>query len=136
MATVSTGERRRLAAFAALSICAFCAPLAAQTSSQTITAAGLSAPGTIYYDALGMPTLKAATSRLAELVGKAALASDVQTRTLGLDRAAFATWQALDPDTKGWLKSFSDGVNFWLATQPLPPEYGDRKSTRLNSSHH
>ncbi len=152
MATVRTGKRRNLAAFAALSICTFCVPLAAQTSSQTITAPGLSAPGTIYYDTLGMPTIKAANSydvaflqgyaqakarffemdfnrraasgRLAELVGKAALASDVQTRTLGLDRAAFATWQALDPDTKGWLKSFSDGVNFWLATQPLSPEYG------------
>ena len=48
----------------------------------------------------------------------------MQTRTLGLDRAAFATWQALDADTKGWLQAFSNGVNFWLQTQPLPPEYG------------
>lgn len=148
MATVRTGTRRSLAAFAAFSIGILALPLAAQT----ITAPGLSAPGTIYYDALGTPTIKAATSydvaflqgyaqakarffemdfdrraasgTLAALVGHAALANDVQTRTLGLDRAAFATWQALDADTKGWLQAFSNGVNFWLQTQPLPPEYG------------
>ncbi len=148
MTTVRAGSRRSLAAFAAFSIGILSLPLAAQT----ISAPGLSAPGTIYYDALGTPTIKASTSydvvflqgyaqakarffemdfdrraaggTLAELVGQAALANDVQTRTLGLDRAAFATWQALDADTKGWLKSFADGVNFWLQTQPLPPEYG------------
>ncbi|MBU6200157.1 MAG: penicillin acylase family protein, partial [Xanthomonadaceae bacterium] len=117
MATVRTGTCRSLAAFAAFSIGILVLPLAAQT----IAAPGLSAPGTIYYDALGTPTIKAATSydvaflqgyaeakarffemdfdrraasgTLAALVGHAALANDVQTRTLGLDRAAFATWQ-------------------------------------------
>ena len=148
MATVRAGTCRSLAAFAAFSIGILSLPLAAQT----ITAPGLSAPGTIYYDALGTPTIKATNSydvaflqgyaqakarffemdfdrraaggTLAALVGHAALANDVQTRTLGLDRAAFATWQALDADTKGWLQAFSSGVNFWLQTQPLPPEYG------------
>ncbi|MGH8040775.1 MAG: penicillin acylase family protein [Rudaea sp.] len=148
MSIVRAGSGRAITAFAAFSIGILSLPLAAQT----IAAPGLSAPGTIYYDALGTPTIKASTSydvaflqgyaqakarffemdfdrraaggTLAELVGQAALANDVQTRTLGLDRAAFATWQALDADTKGWLKSFADGVNFWLQTKPLPPEYG------------
>ncbi|HET8942311.1 MAG TPA: penicillin acylase family protein [Rudaea sp.] len=129
-------------------------PLAAQT----ISAPGLSAPGTISYDALGTPTINAATEydvaflqgyaqakarffqldfsrraasgTLAELVGASALPSDVQTRTLGLRRAAWASWTALDDDTRGWLKAFSDGVNFWLQTQPLPPEYAALMLTR------
>jgi len=140
----------------ALSVWLACAlPAAAQT---TISARGLSAPGTISYDALGTPTISATTQNdvaflqgyaqakarffemdfdrraaggtLAELVGHAALANDVQTRTLGLRRAAWATWDELDDDTRGWLKSYSDGVNFWLQTQSLPPEYGALKLTR------
>src|SRR5205823_4975303 len=123
-------------------------PLAAYAAM----APGLSAPATISYDALGTPTIQAATGNdaaylqgfaqanarffemdfdrraasgtLAELVGSAALANDVQTRTLGLRRAAWATWQALDEDTKGWLTAYSDGVNLWLQSNPLPPEYG------------
>ncbi|MDE2258300.1 MAG: penicillin acylase family protein, partial [Xanthomonadaceae bacterium] len=110
MATTRTGCRRVIAAFAVFSISILALPLVAQT----LTAPGLSAPGTIYYDALGTPTIKAQTSydvaflqgyaqakarffemdfdrraasgTLAALVGHAALANDVQTRTLGLDR--------------------------------------------------
>ncbi len=139
----------------ALSICVT-APL--PLLAQTISAPGLSAPGTISYDALGTPTIRAANDNdvaflqgyaqakarffemdfdrraasgsLAELVGSAALASDVQTRTLGLRRAAWATWTALDDGTRGWLKAYTDGVNFWLQTQALPPEYGALKLTR------
>ena len=139
----------------AISICLGAAlPLAAQT----ISAPGLSAPGTISYDALGTPTItaandndayflqgyaqakarffemdftrRAASGTLAELVGEAALANDVQTRTLGLRRAAWATWSASDADTRGALKAFADGINFWLQTQPLPPEYGALMLTR------
>jgi len=131
----------------ALSIC-----MALPAAADTITAPGMSGPGTITYDALGMPTIQASTDNdvaflqgyaqakarffemdfdrraasgtLGELVGQAALASDVQTRTLGLRRAAWATWQALDDETRGWLKAYADGVNFWLQTGTLPPEYG------------
>jgi len=126
-------------------------------AADTITAPGMTGPGTITYDALGMPTVqaangndvaflqgyaqakarffemdfdrRAASGTLAELVGQAALASDVQTRTLGLRRAAWATWQALDDDTKGWLKAYTDGVNFWLQTSQLPPEYAPLQIT-------
>ena len=66
---------------------------------------------------------KGAAGRAAELLGSAALASDVQTRTLGLARAATKTWSALDADTKGWLQAYANGVNTYLTNNPLPPEY-------------
>ncbi len=125
--------------------------VAAQAQS-TITAPGMRAPGTITIDAEGVPVIQAAneldaaflqgyahardrffqmdftrrgaSGTAAELFGPAALASDVQTRTLGLRRAAQATWFAMNDTTRGWLKAYADGVNFWLATNPLPPEYG------------
>lgn len=67
---------------------------------------------------------RGASGTVAELVGQSALANDVQTRTLGLRRAAWATWQAAGDDTRGWLKAYADGVNYWLrSTGSLPPEY-------------
>lgn len=147
--------------FFAFSICIGALALSAQISAQTISAPGLSAPGKISYDALGTPTIqaandndaaflqgyaqakarffemdfdrRAASGTLAELVGEAALANDVQSRTLGLRRAAWATWTALDDTTRGWLKAYSDGVNFWLQTQALPPEYGALLLTRAEA---
>jgi penicillin amidase len=60
---------------------------------------------------------------LAELLGKAALSSDVQARTIGLRRAAERTWAAAPPDLKATLRAYSDGVNAYTASHPLPPEY-------------
>ena len=60
---------------------------------------------------------------LAELLGAPALASDVQLRTFGLRRAAQRSLSALSPETLDGLQSYADGVNFFLTTQPLPPEY-------------
>jgi penicillin amidase len=120
--------------------------------ADTISAPGMSAPGTLVYDSLGMPTITAATDNdvaflqgyaqakarffemdfnrravggtLAELVGQGALANDVQSRTLGLRRAALASWQAMDDGTRGWLQAYANGVNYWLQTTPsLPLEY-------------
>jgi penicillin amidase len=113
---------------------------------------GLSDTVTVYEDALGIPTIKGssyedvvfvqgylqardrffqmdffrktAAGRLAELVGSPALANDVQLRTLGLARAALASWQVYDAEMKGVLQAYANGVNAWLATNPLPPEYG------------
>ena len=118
----------------------------------TVTAPALSAPGKITYDALGTPTIQAATDNdaaflqgyahaqyrffemdltrravsgtLAALVGPSQLANDVQARTLGLRRAAEKTYIALSDDMRGWLSAYVAGVNFWLATNPLPLEYG------------
>ena len=60
---------------------------------------------------------------LAELVGQPALGSDVQLRTFGLRRAAVRSLAALSPETRAGLRAYADGVNFFLNTQPLPPEY-------------
>ena len=131
--------------------------LAAADKAATI-AAGLRAPGTITYDREGVPVIQAAndldaayllgyahardrffqmdyfrrvpSGTLAELLGPAALANDVQLRTLGLRRAAFASWVALGDEPRGILKAYADGVNFWLSTNPLPPEYGAIETTR------
>jgi penicillin G amidase len=130
----------------------------ADAGAQTLTAPGLVAPGSIVYDAEGVPVVRGATENdvaflqgyahaqnrffqmdftrrgasgtVAELVGRAALANDVQIRTLGLRRAAQATWFAMSDTTRGWLKAYADGVNFWLSTNPLPPEYGALELTK------
>lgn len=148
------GRNRIVAAIAA----AVAATLAATSDAATITAPALSAPGKITYDALGMPTIQAASDNdaaflqgyahaqyrffemdltrravsgtLAALVGPSQLANDVQARTLGLRRGAEKSWIALNDDMRGWLSAYAAGVNFWLATNPLPPEYGALDLTR------
>jgi penicillin G amidase len=61
---------------------------------------------------------------LAELLGKPALASDAQARTIGLRRAAERTWAAAPPDLKATLTAYADGVNAYVTSHPLPIEYG------------
>lgn len=154
--TIKRGGNRRLLSLAVSAALLAGASLAHAQS--TISAPGLSAPGTITYDAEGVPVIQAANENdaafltgyahardrfwqmdfnrrgasgtVAELVGAPALANDVQTRTLGLRRAAEATWAALSADSRGWLKAYADGVNFYLANNPLPPEYGALELTR------
>lgn len=140
------GRRRRLLAFVAA------AALAGAASAEPIKIPELRAAASVATDAEGIPLIKAqnehdlaflqgyahardrffqmdfsrrgASGTVAELVGQTALANDVQTRTLGLRRAAWATWQAASDDTRGWLKAYADGVNYWLrSTASLPPEY-------------
>lgn len=135
------------------SVCALTGIMAAQnTVAATFELDGLEATVTVYQDADGIPSIigsndndvafvqgymhasqrffqmdttrRLASGRLAELVGSAALANDIQLRTLGLRRAAVASLQAMDTDTKGWLQSYANGVNAWLANGVLPPEYG------------
>ena len=143
------------AMFASCVLLGVSAPLAAQT----LIAPGMTAPGSISYNAEGMPTISAANDNdaaflqgyshardrfyqmdftrravsgtLAELVGPTALANDVQTRTLGLRRGAERTWRALSDDMRGWMLAYSNGVNYWLNTATaLPPEYGALDLTR------
>ncbi len=72
-----------------------------------------------------MDTLRRqASGTLAELLGPAALSSDVELRTLGLRRAAERSWAALTAATQDDLVAYCDGVNAWVASHPLPPEYG------------
>jgi penicillin amidase len=123
-----------------------------QVSAETINASGLRAPGSIGYDAEGVPLIqaandydaafllgyvhardrlwqmdylrRAASGTLAELVGEPALANDIQLRTLGLRRAAQASWSATPDELRGQLRSYAEGVNLWARTHPLPAEYG------------
>jgi len=131
-----------LAATAAMSV----------SAQDDITAPGLSAPVTVQVDALGIPTITAesttdlayaqgylhaqdrffqmdATRRQAsgtasELFGPSQLANDIQIRTLGVRRSADRSFAVLDAETKAIISAYADGVNAWLATNPLPPEYG------------
>ena len=61
---------------------------------------------------------------LAELLGPAALPTDVQLRTIGLHRAAARSLPALSKDAQAVLDAYADGVNAWVAGNPLPREYG------------
>jgi penicillin G amidase len=128
--------------------------IAASVSAQdTVPMAGLSAPVNVYTDVNGIPTIvgetegdvnfvrgflhardrlfqmdylrRVGSGTLGELLGPAALGSDVQLRTLGLRRGALATWRQMSQDEKDWVKAYADGVNAFLAaTDQLPPEYG------------
>ena len=68
-------------------------------------------------------TRRSASGTLAELLGKAALPADVQARTIGLRRAAERTWAAAPADLRGLLRAYARGVNAYVASHPLPPEY-------------
>jgi penicillin amidase len=62
--------------------------------------------------------------RLAEVLGDAALETDQFLRTLGVYRAAEASWPALSPEAQAALRAYADGVNAFLAEgHPLPPEF-------------
>ncbi len=143
--------RRRGASLCSLSLAIALASIA-PADAQTVTAPGLAAPGKISYDAHGMPTIQAGSDNdaaflqgyahaqyrffqmdltrrqvsgtLAALVGPSQLANDVQARTLGLRRAAERSWAAMSDDTRSWISAYAAGVNQWLTTNPLPPEYG------------
>src|SRR6266480_5656467 len=66
-----------------------------------------------------------ASGTLAELVGIAALPTDVQLRTLGLRRAAQRSYDAASPRLRAVLEAYAEGVNARLQAQTsLPPEYG------------
>ncbi|MDH3284810.1 MAG: penicillin acylase family protein [Acidobacteriota bacterium] len=117
------------------------------------TAAELDGPATIKFDQFNVPTIVAQTEhdaiflegylhaqnrfwqmdyqrrlfsgQLAELLGSAAIPTDVQLRTLGLRRAAQRSLTVQTPESLDWLQAYSDGVNAYLldTSQPLPLEY-------------
>ena len=79
-----------------------------------------------------MDTLRRqASGTLAELLGSAALSSDVQLRTMGLRRAAIGSLAAGSPQGTEALEAYSAGVNQWVATHSLPPEYGALSLTKF-----
>lgn len=72
-----------------------------------------------------------ASGTLGELLGSPALSNDVQLRTLGLRRAAEATLPTLSAQGRAAVDAYSEGVNAWLASHPLPPEYGLLEVTKI-----
>ncbi|HMB52740.1 MAG TPA: penicillin acylase family protein [Thermoanaerobaculia bacterium] len=72
-----------------------------------------------------------ASGTLAEVLGPAALGSDVQLRTLGLRRAAERALPLVSPEAQADLEAYADGVNAWLASNPLPPEYAALELTSV-----
>ena len=75
-------------------------------------------------------TRREASGDLAELLGPGSIDSDVQLRTIGLRRAAERTAASLAPRELAFLQAYADGVNAWLATSPLPPEYAELELTK------
>ena len=71
-----------------------------------------------------------ASGTLAELLGPSALASDAQLRTFGLRRAAARSLAELSPQSKAMLEAYAQGVNAWLAVNPLPSEYAALELTK------
>jgi penicillin G amidase len=68
----------------------------------------------------------------AELLGPPVLPSDVQLRTLGLRRGAEETLAVLPPESRSFLQAYADGVNAYLGSHPLPPEYAGLELTRAS----
>jgi penicillin G amidase len=153
--------RRLLLALLALVLPAALAggSLASPRGSTFVDVAGLEAPAQVVRDSLGVPHISAksdhdayfmvgwlhaqdrlfqmdatrrqASGTLAELLGPAALPSDVQLRTLGLRRAAEKSLAALSPATVSDLEAYAAGVNAYVGSHPLPAEYGALELTRL-----
>ncbi len=121
------------------------------SAQDPITAPGLMNPAEVLYPETSVPTVKASsiadmaymygylhakdrlfqmdyTRRLAngtvsELVGPPGLSTDIQLRTIGFARAALRSYIAASEQTKIVLRSYTNGVNAWLATNSLPVEY-------------
>lgn len=134
-------------------------PLFAQTSGAWVRLPGMNSAGQITRDANGVPYIRALTDRdaaflngyvhaqdrlfhmdqnrrlangtLAELLGPAALATDVQLRTLGLSRAAALSQLESSARLNQLVAAYTAGVNAWALSNPLPPEYAALEITRF-----
>jgi penicillin amidase len=77
-----------------------------------------------------------ASGTLAELLGPGpgdqVLSTDVFLRTLGLRRAAERSQAAYPEWVLADLHAYADGVNAWLARNPLPPEYAALELTKAS----
>ena len=63
--------------------------------------------------------------RLAEVLGPVALPSDRMMRLLGISRLVDRQFRALEPETRGALEAYAEGVNAWMKgrRQSLPMEF-------------
>lgn len=132
----------------------------AQANETIMTNNQLSAPAKVFYNESQIPSVTAATEKdaafvmgylhakdrlfqmdytrkiaqgkLSELVGAAALSNDIEFRTIGFERAARVSLPALSAQSQGMLKAYADGVNSWLANNPLPIEYSGLEITAID----
>jgi len=74
---------------------------------------------------------RTASGTLAELLGPAALSSDVQLRTLGIRRAAQLSELESSPRLKELMGAYAAGVNAWVNSHPLPAEYAALEITKF-----
>ena len=130
-----------------------------QVKDSTMTLPGLQGPARIVRDVDGMPHVYAfnehdalylqgwlqaqdrlfqidvlrrqASGTLAELAGSGALPGDIELRTIGLARAAERSLAAVSPATRAGLQAYADGVNAWVARNPLPVQYGALEVTKF-----
>ena len=72
-----------------------------------------------------------ASGTLAELLGPAALAQDVELRTIGLRRAAERSLDAVSMETRRALEAYAEGVNAYIVAQAPPPEYAALELTQV-----
>jgi penicillin amidase len=72
-----------------------------------------------------------ASGTLAELLGPAALSSDVQLRAIGLRRTASSSMNILSAEGRAALEAYAAGVNAWALNNPLPPEYAALELTKF-----
>src|SRR5215472_908542 len=75
-------------------------------------------------------TRRTASGTLAELLGSSSIISDVLFRQLGLRRAAERSLPVLSDRAQAALQAYADGVNAYVAANPLPAEY---KSLELST---
>ncbi len=127
---------------------------------ETISLPGLHGPATLLRDADGVPHIYAldehdaiflqgwvtaqdrlfqldvlrrqASGTLAELVGSAALPSDIELRTIGIRRAAERSLAAYSPKMRASLEAYAAGVNAWVTHGGgLPAQYAALEITRF-----
>ena len=68
-------------------------------------------------------TRRQADGTLAELLGTAAVPGDVMSRTFGFRRAAERSLPLASPEVRAALAAYSRGINDFVTTSGLPPEY-------------
>jgi penicillin amidase len=134
-----------------------CFPFAA--SAAPIQLDGLHGPAEIIRDQAGIPHLRAgdehdlfllqgwvhaedrlfqmdvsrrrASGTLAELLGSGALPGDVQLRTFGLRRAAERSLPLVSARARAAVEAYAEGINAFVFSHPLPPEYAALQLTRF-----
>jgi penicillin amidase len=152
-------RRLRRPAFVPVSIIALAAFLTGAQSGEEIQISCLEGPVGYAQDADGVPQLTATndldlacaegyvhardrlfqmdltrrevSGDLAEVLGAGVLGSDVQNRTIGLRRAAERSLTVLTARELAVLQAYADGVNAYLANNPLPPEYALLELTQV-----